>query len=458
MVSLDSTSSENLSENFDPTMSTPKHAAADVVAQPEPRQRRIFYGWYLVAASFLSNTVTAGIYWQGFQVFFLPLIREYGWSRAALSGAFAMRQMETGIAAPLVGLAVDRLGPRKVIMLSAVMLSLGMALVGFTSNLLTFYLFFFIASLGASGTSHSISWAVAISRWFNRLRGTAIGIGTSGPTLAGGVLLVLGWAVESFGWRAAVWAGAAVLFLVLVPLSLLVRDRPEDMGLRPDGATLEEASTLPGKARAAAALEGTTVRQAIRERAFWAMTLLFSCLFLGQSGMQVHQVPFFQSDMSLSATEAAITVAVVLLLSGVGRVGGGVIADLVDVRLVLAGTVGLNVLSWVYLLLVPITSLALAIPYAVLFGIPFGAMVSVRPLLMVKLFGNRSLGLLMGLFQAGTLASGIFGPLIMGWLFDVQGTYRMSLFLFMAVSAAALPLVALIKPRVNGRINGPTLN
>ena len=412
------------------------------------RKPRIFYGWYLVAASFFSNTLTAGLYWQGFQVFFLPLIQEFGWSRAALSGAFAMRQVETGIAAPVVGVAIDKWGPRRVIMMSAWMLALGLMLVGFTSNLITFYIFFFFASIGASGTSHSVSWAVLLARWFSRRRGTAIGIGTSGPALAGLILVILSWSVETFGWRISVQAGGAVALVVLLAFSLVVRDRPEDMGLLPDGEAQPSPNDSSKRSRPVPREEQFTVAGALRDYRFWVLTLLFTSLFFGTSGMHVHHVPYFQNDLGLSSTEAAAIVAVVFLVSGVGRIGVGVLTDILDLRIVLGIIVVLNISSWAYLLAAPLDSWLMVLPYAILFGIPFGAVVSIRPLLMAKLFGGRSLGSLLGLFHAGALGSGIVGPVIMGWIYDVQGSYHTSLFLFLAVSVVAAPLVFLIRPRM----------
>ena len=112
-----------------------------------PKRPRIFYGWYIVAASFTSNVFVSGTYWQGFQLFFLPILREFGWSRAALSGAFSLRQVETGVFAPVLGFIVDRYGPRRVIMASGFVLGLGMILVAQTFSISSFYLFFMVAAI-----------------------------------------------------------------------------------------------------------------------------------------------------------------------------------------------------------------------------------------------------------------------------------------------------------------------
>ena len=208
---------------------------------PDVKKRpRIFYGWYIVAASFTSNVFISGAYWQGFQVFFLPILREYGWSRAALSGAFSLRQVETGVFAPFLGFIVDRYGPRRVIMLSGFVLGLGMILIAQTFSLWSFYLFFLIASLGASGTSHSIGWAVVIASWFRRRRGIALGIGMSGPIMTGVVLFALAYFENSYGWRNTLTGTGVMLWIVVIPFAVVIRDSPESRGLLPDGDEPED--------------------------------------------------------------------------------------------------------------------------------------------------------------------------------------------------------------------------
>ena len=319
--------------------------------EPKSSKRpRIFYGWYIVAASFTSNVFVSGAYWQGFQLFFLPILREFGWSRAALSGAFSLRQVETGVFAPILGFIVDRFGPRRVIMVSGFVLGLGMILVAQTFSIWSFYLFFMVAAIGASGTSHSIGWAVAIARWFRRRRGIALGIGMSGPVMTGVVLIVLAYCVKHYEWRATLVGAGVLLWCTVIPLAMLIRDSPESQGYLPDGdipETLDRPESYenssPAKRIATDQLEYTT-GQALRSRSFWIASTLLGILFFGTSGLQVHQVPYFES-IGFSTTEAAATVSLVFALSGVGRIGAGFLADYLDIRYILAGMVGVFVWS-----------------------------------------------------------------------------------------------------------------
>ncbi len=431
-------------------------------SRPVPRKRlmqtspdrrkhpRIFYGWYIVAASFTSNVFVSGAYWQGFQVFFLPILNTFGWSRAALSGAFSMRQMETGLFAPVIGFMVDKYGPRRVIMSSGFVLGLGMILVSFTFSVWSFYLFFMIASLGASGTSHAIGWAVAISRWFRRKRGIALGIGMSGPVLTGLVLIFVTYFVNNYGWRSTVAGAGVVLWLTVIPLAMFIRGTPESQGLLPDGGILKEHDDEikgAGTSQSKPAEPGFTVSQALHSRSFWIASLLFAGMFFGTSAIQVHQIPYFQS-VGFSTGKAALTVSLVFALSGIGRIGAGYLADYIDIRFILGGMVGFHVIAWTYLAIAGVDSLLSALPFTILFGIPFGAMVSIRAVLLAQLFGTRALGSLSGMLQATALASGVVGPVFMGWIFDVRGTYDLAIWVFIFVTALAIPLAFMVKPSV----------
>ena len=421
-----------------------------------PPRSRYFYGWNIVAASIFSNALTTGVYWQGFQVFFLPLLQEFGWSRTVFSLAFSLRSAETGVGAPVVGLLVDRFGSRRVILASALAVALGMFLVGCTFDILSFYAFFIVASMGASGTSHSVSWSVAVARWFRRRRGTALGLAMSGPALSGFVLVLMERMVEGFGWRITMMLSGVSLAVVLIPLAwFFVRNTPEEMGLTPDG---DPPPAAPSAIAAAAGVaprprdtEDFTVGQALRTKNFWLLIVIFSCVFFGHSAIQVHQIAFFQNDAGLSATDATLLLGVVFAISAIGRVGAGYVSDLLDVRVVLAVTVGLNVAAWCYLNFAPIDSFWSASPFALLYGIPFGATVSLRPVLMAKLFGPRAMGSLVGLFQLAVLGATIVGPVFMGWVYDVAGSYRPSLAVFTVSSALALPVVFLMQPRAAAR-------
>src|SRR5689334_2010540 len=205
------------------------HAAA------KPNSRRIFYGWYMVAASVVANTIFSAAYFQGFGVLILPIERAFGWDRWVISAAMSLRQLESGIVSPAVGFLLDRFSARKLIFWSAVISGFGFVGLGFTAGIATFFLCFVIISLGASGVSHAVTWPVIISRWFHRKRGLATGLAVTGPIFGSPIVILNTQIEQAYGWRIVLLAYGLLILVVVTLLSIIVRDRPETYGLQPDG-------------------------------------------------------------------------------------------------------------------------------------------------------------------------------------------------------------------------------
>jgi len=165
-------------------------------------RRRIFYGWYLVAASVAANTIFSAAYFQGFGVLILPIERTFGWDRWVISAAMSLRQLESGILSPAVGFVLDRFSARKLIFWSAIISAVGFLGLGFTNGIVMFFLSFVVLSVGASGVSHAVTWPVIISRWFRRKRGLAIGLAVTGPIFGSPIVILNTQIEEAYGWRA----------------------------------------------------------------------------------------------------------------------------------------------------------------------------------------------------------------------------------------------------------------
>ncbi|MBI4498851.1 MAG: MFS transporter [Chloroflexi bacterium] len=410
------------------------------------RRPKIFFGWYIVAASVGMNFYLSLAFFQGFQIFFLPIVNEFGWSRTLTSGAFALRQLETGVMAPAVGFLVDRWGPRTIILGGVIVGGTGMLLLSAISSAWMFYLAFAIISFGVSGASHGIAWPAVIVKWFHRMRGRALGLAMLGPVVAGPFLILVQLLEEALGWRLAIFVLGVGLWVLGIPLALLARPHPEVYGLLADGEPVAAAKPpVQGKAheerRDRQDLPGLTVAEAVRTRAFWALVAVFGIHGLGVSGVMVHQVPLFQS-VGFSPREASIGLGLVFFLSGIGRLSAGVLMDLIDQRLVLTGALVAQALS--FLLLAYLTEWWQVIPFALLFGIAFGSTIPARPILMGRIFGQRAFGALQGLVQGAAVATGVLGPLIMGLAFDLTGTYAPANFFFAVLTLAAAPLALLV--------------
>ena len=410
--------------------------------------RRIFYGWYIVAGSVAMNFYLSVVFFQGFQVFFLPILNEFGWTRALTSGAFSLRQLESGLLAPVIGFLVDRWGPRVIILLGVIIGGGGMVWMAYIDSVWTFYIVFMVASLGVSGASHGVSWSVAVANWFRRLRGRALGIAMLGPVVGGPFVVTVAVIEEWLGWRVAILLLGVGVWVVGIPLSLLARSFPEKYGYLPDGDTRAGDYDEDEEGD----FEGIGVAEAVRTRDFWVITVLFGAQFIGISGLFVHLIPLLQ-DIDYSASQAAGILGLVFLLSGIGRIGAGTLADTVDYRLVMSALIIFQVVALGLLTLVSGPSdFWLVVLYSFLFGIGFGGAIPLRPFLIMQIFGSRAFGALQGLVQGGAIGAGMAGPVFYGWIFDTRESYNIAIYATILLTLVALPLLYLLpKPRLVGR-------
>jgi len=406
------------------------------------KRQRIFYGWYIVVASVAANTIFSAAYFQGFGVLIIPIERTFGWDRWVISAAMSLRQLESGILSPGVGFLLDRFSARRLIFWSAVISAVGFIGLGFTNGIVVFFLFFVIISVGASGVSHAVTWPVIISRWFRRKRGLAIGLAVTGPIFGSPIVILNAQIVEAYGWRVVlVGYGILVLFGVTL-LSMLVRDRPEPYGLRPDGDPPEEGASTehaPG-ATVRPPDAGLTLHAVLRTKEFWLFTAYLSGTFTVNSAFQLHMIPYFQQDVGLTAAWAAVVMSMVFIISGIGRIGGGYLLDKIDYRLVLAVVAAMMGLALLYLQMVDVDTVAGTLPFALMFGVSFGCLVPLRGAVGSTMFGTRAIGRILGLLQGAPVAAGVIGPLVMGIIFDLRGNYSVAIWGLIIISALMVPL------------------
>jgi len=410
--------------------------------KPGKKRRRIFYGWYMVGASIAANTIFSAAYFQGFGVLIIPIERTFGWDRWVISAAMSLRQLESGILSPVVGFLLDRFSSRKLIFWSAVISAVGFIGLGFTNGIVAFFLFFVVTSLGASGVSHAVTWPVIISRWFRRNRGLAIGLAVTGPIFGSPIVILNTQIEEAYGWRALLVGYGIVILVGVTLLSMLVRDRPEPYGLRPDGDPPEEdASTeRPTGPSPRRPDSGLTLHAVFRTKEFWLFTSYLAGTFTVNSAFQVHMIPYFQQDIGLTAAWAAVVMSMVFIMSGIGRVGGGYLLDKMDYRLVLAVVAAMMGFALLYLQVVDVNTVSATWPFALMFGVSFGCLVPMRGAVGSIMFGTRAIGGVLGILQGAPVAAGVIGPLVMGIIFDLNGNYSVGIWGLIVISALMVPL------------------
>ena len=421
---------------------------ADANVSTQGHRPWLFYGWYIVGASILLNSYLSLAVWQGFTVFFLPILNDFRVSRTLLSGAFSLRQIESGFLSPVVGYLVDVVGPRKVILVGVLIAGAGMILISLSPNIWLFYVSFIVMSAGVGGASHGVSWAVMVSRWFRRKRGRATSLAFMGGAIGGPGVILVSLLAEAVHWRTAVLALGIGLWVVGIPLSLVARSRPQDYGYLPDGDKVEaeetdapNGSNMRNSADKIVPTNDMTLKEAVRSAPFWALVGILGAQQISMGGLQTHQIAYFQ-DIGFSTTQAAFTVAIAFSVSGIGRLTAGILLDRMDWRGLLAGIMVGQIVALG--MLANVTTYWHAVSFAIVLGLAHGMSVPSRILIAGKVFGTRNLGAIWGGIDGAVVTAGVVGPIYLGWTFDTFGTYVPAFYILMGGLVAAIPSIFLL--------------
>lgn len=415
-----------------------------VVSQP-----KIFYGYWIVAATFLCLFITSGCGYFAFSLFVKPLQGDLGWGRGDITIAWTVYLLISGITAPFVGRLISRYPARWIITTGAVIIGLGFSWVSLVSQLWTFYLGYAIIGVGMSTIGHVPSSTI-VSNWFQKRRGTAVGIMSAGIGAGGFALspLIGGFLIPHFGWRTAYCAIAALPIVLVIPLAIsVIKSRPADKGLYPDGAPAPAAAgpttDQPSDTK------GLTLTAALATAAFWLIAISFLVGNFSQAGVLQTQVPHL-ADIGFPVALAAGALGAVGFGSTIGKFVFGWLCDQIPPKYAWAIGLTLQAGSMVILMSVkPTTPQPVIWLYTILIGLSAGAWLPTLSLLVSTSFGLRAYGTIFGaasFFQSIGVAT---GPLMMGYMFDTMGDYRLAYIIVLALHAIALPTVLIVhRPRL----------
>jgi sugar phosphate permease len=392
-----------------------------------------FYGWVILACACSAGFARQGPAVATLSIFVEPMTTEFGWSRAALSGAVSLGGVMAALASPLIGPVLDRRGARLLLCTAVLLTGLCTMLLSLTHSLLAFYIFFCIARMNFAGP-FELGIYGSINSWFVARRAFVTSIANLAQ-MAGlvAVPLIAHFAMQRDGWRAGwIGIGATVLIVGFVPTWLLMVRRPEDVGLLPDGRQPETAVSAAGVGSAPAIIEPTFTRgQALRTPAFWLLALYTLAVYPVQAGISLHQAPYL-IERGLTPTIAATIVSTFSLFSALSSLGFGLLTRRIGVRigLVLAGLfLGVSAL-----LMLGIATAWQGYVAACLFGVGIGGVLTVLPIAWADYFGRRSFGAIRGAALTVQVTAQASGPLISGLLRDATGNYVASLTFFAALS------------------------
>jgi MFS family permease len=407
------------------------------------RRPGVYYGWYIVGACSVVLGVEAGAA-ATFPVFFKPLIDEFGWSRTALSGTVSIGLIVGGLTTPFWGSWTDRSGVRVVVLTAALFSGLSLFLRGQIATLLQLYAVVTLGALFFAGVG-LIPLSTAISHWFRGKRGLAMGLTVVGGGVGESIAPPLtSWLVELFGWRQAYALLAAAFFLTLLPIAgLILRRRPQDLGLLPDGEAAPAGSGEdPGDGRQGAlaqAPEGARaaeldLRQAVRTLPFWLIATAFFLPMMSGIGLFTHLVAIF-TDMGTSARTAAVALGAI-----------GLAADRFSVRKVFATCYVIEAIGVSLLLATPWLGTQALFAYVVVYGLTVGGGLVLAPLIVGECFGILAMGSIFGVLAIAAVVGGAIGPVLAGLVFDSMGTYYPVFVIFTLGEATAALAISRARP------------
>jgi MFS family permease len=393
----------------------------------DKKKNRIFYGYWVVAASFLTMALMWGTSYT-FGIVFKPLIEEFGWSRAATSGAFSLALVLTGGLAVVTGRLTDRFGPRLVVTVCGCFFGLGCLLISQISTLWQLYLYYgILVGVGMSGSF--VPLASTVARWFVKRRGMMTGIAISG--LGAGVIIM------------APVGGITVLVLIVLAAQLLRRD-PAQVGQTPYGE-----DGLPDEVQVRKA--GFTLQQAMRRRQFWLINAAWFCFGLSLGAVMVHIVPH-AIGLGISPASAALILAVIGGLSIGGRVVLGGLGDRIGNKLTII--ISFILMTAALLWLLAADELWMLFLFAVIWGSGYGGMSALSSSLLAEQFGLSSHGILLGCLMVCAEGGSAIGPVVAGYIYDITGSYWLAFLLFAVIGGVGLILISRVKP---GSIGDPNL-
>jgi MFS family permease len=405
--------------------------------------KKIFYGWWVVAASFPISLYVSGIVFYGFTAFFEPLVKEFGWSYTEVSFAASIRGLEVGIFAPFIGLLVDRLGSRKLILAGTILTGFGLILLSLTRSLLMFYGAFFLLALGAGGCM-SLVTMTAVANWFDKNVGKAFGVMSSAFGASGVIVPFIVWLIDAFYWRTALIILGVGLWIFGIPLSFVVRNKPEQSGylakgvLPDDSVSYQEIQTKKAE---------FSLRDVLKNRSFMYLILIDAIRSMAISAVVIHVMPYL-SHVGISRPTASLVAAAIPLCSIAGRFGFGWMADVFEKKYVMAMTyflMGIGLVAFCYVQVKWFMFL-----FLLLFPLGLGGSMVLRGVILRDYFGTSSFGTMLGIVSGSASIGAIIGPTLAGWVFDTLRNYQFAwLALIVLIALAILMILGIKKPKTN---------
>ena len=412
------------------------------VARLRLNPRKVFYGWWLVGVSGSVMVISTTPMFHAMGLWFVALEHHFKWNRTQLSLAFAFTRIEGGILGPIEGYLVDRFGTRRLVFIGMTIMGVGWILFSQIQNITVFgwvlrdlwmfYLVYMIIALG-QGLGSWLPLMTMLNNWFNRHRAKAMGFSNSVSRIGTLALIpAIAWAIDPrfdrIGWEKTVVVIGLVVLVAVFPLTKLIRNRPEDYGLLPDGDKPQEPVTDQATGQSATRSrtddQDFTLRQALMTPSFWLISVGHGFTSMILIAMMAHLAPMMD-DRGYSLQTSAFVITAYTAVSMLFQIIGGFVGDRVPKRYALFVFTWIQA-SGVFLLTFGAASLPVAYGFALLFGIGFGGRNPLTVSIRGEYFGRKSFGKIMGISQVPMNILLLSAPVYAGFIRDTTGDYTLA--------------------------------
>lgn len=405
---------------------------------------RIYFGWWVLFGLFLVYAASSGIMIFTLPIFYPALISEFGWNEAEVTRPATVFFIAAAVLHPLGGALLDRYSPRLLMLLGYGTIALALGFFPFINSLGHLITIYAVFGLGF-GLAGLVANMLVLTRWFVRYRGVAVGVLLMGASFGGAVfpLIVRQTLLES-GWRDAVTL-LAILggVLMILPLIVVVRNRPQDLGLNPDGVA-QVVEPSGATTSALQAVSGPTLLEALKSPIFYLLAFATAVLWFCIVGVLQHQAIYLRQDLGVDKAMIPLVFSVFFWAGILGKAGFGYLSDrLIKLHVMLFSIINLAI-GLTVLRTINADSTVMIYVYAVIYGLGAGGTFAMIQLVIAEYFAGQAYGKILGIFTFVDALAGALGTQVTGLLRVASGSYFPALNLMIMICAIAAVCVIIV--------------
>ena len=397
--------------------------------------------WWLVIVGCITHAVNTGLSYFGMSAYFPSFEREFGWSRTAISGAFSLARIESGLLGPMEGYVTDRVGPQRMMFIGLFLCVAGFLALSLVDSLPMLYAVIVLGIVLGSSLGYNMPISVLIAKVFRERRSLAFGIFRMGPGISGPMVPLVGWMIGLWGWRAAAVISGCILLAIGFPLACVIKKiySQEEAAGEADQASAGNPKDSPRSSKD----PQFTLKEALRHRSFWLLSVAMGLRHLVTEGVSVHFV-ILLVDRGWSTEAASTLLGISALIGAPARIGMGWLGDLLDKRRLVMGL--LLALSLSVLLMGHTAQAVVFTTCMIIYSLAYGGLAALQEPIRADYFGTRAFATIQGMSRSVITAGTFLGPIIAGFFYDLTKSYTIAFAVFAVASLLATLFMFLAKP------------